>query len=173
MPDFRFQALSPSKLAGVLPFSRSTIQRALKRLVDEGILLYRTTTDTTQPTEYGFTHTATLDDYLAGSNPNKGVLEEMLENKGDKEIKPAQARIQQMGGSNPNTPGSKANVPGSNPNDYTILINPFGNDCLEKTVWKGTSPVFDSAMLFRHIHSSNRHRFNPSTIFSENRLGYN
>jgi hypothetical protein len=98
MPNYRFQALSASKLADVLPFSRSTIQRALKRLVDEGILLYRTTVDTTQPTEYCFTHAAALEDYLAGSNPNRGVLEEMLENKGDNKIKPAQARIQQMGG---------------------------------------------------------------------------
>jgi len=140
-PDFRLQALSASKLADILPFSRSTIQRALKRVVDAGILNWRTTTDTTQPTEYCFTHNEDLQEYLAGPNPNR--------------------------------PGSKANEPGSNPNDVTIFINPFGNDCLEKTVWKGTSPVFDSALLFRNIHSSNRHRFNHSTIFSENGLHYN
>lgn len=172
-PDFRLQALSASKLADILPFSRSTIQRALKRLVDAGILNWRTNTDTTQPTEYCFAHNEDLRGYLAGPNPNRPVLNEVPVNKGDYEFKPAQARIQQMGGSNPNKGGSKANEPGSNPNDVTILINPFENDCLEKTVWKGTSPVFDSALLFRNIHSSNRRRFNHSAIFSENGLRYN
>ena len=51
-PGYRFQALSASRLAEILPFSRSTIQRALKHLIDEGVLLFRTTTDTTQPTDY-------------------------------------------------------------------------------------------------------------------------
>lgn len=167
-PGYRFQALSASILAELLPFSRSTIQRALKRLVDEGKLLFRDNADTTRPTEYCFHHNEDLQVYLAGSNPNSPVLNEMPVNKGDCDFKPAQARIQQMGGSNPNRVGSKANEPGSNPNDVTILINPFENNRLEETLLKETSPVFDSVLLFTNSLSHHRHRFNHNAIFSQN-----
>jgi hypothetical protein len=234
MPNFRCQALSASALADILPFSRSTIQRALKRLVDEGVLLYRKTPDTTQPTEYCFAHTEDLDGYavgsdpnrpvfaeleegwvkserdcvvneevadlgstvknvgvvvelpaneqdttiksqktLAGSNPNGGVFAQLIVNPMLTEIKPAQARIQQMGGSNPNIPGSNPNELGSNPNDYTILINPlenpFGKDCLERCDLLETRKF-----AVHHIHSlSDQHRIDHNAIASQNRLHYN
>jgi predicted transcriptional regulator len=173
VPGFRFKALSASRLAQILPFSRSTIQRALKLLVDEGVLLYRTTTDTTLPTEYCFAQPENLESHLAGSNSNSVVLDELLENKGECEIKPAQARIQQMVGSNANRLGSKANETGSNPNDVTIFINPFGNNPLKETV-KRNNAVFDSRCCFEHSlssHSPSVIKNNP--ISSAKELHYN
>jgi hypothetical protein len=80
-PHFRLQSLSASSLAVILPFSRSTIQRALKLLVEEGVLLYCTTPDTTQPTQYCFAHIQDLEQYAVGTGLGKPVLEELVENK--------------------------------------------------------------------------------------------
>jgi hypothetical protein len=131
---YRFQPLSPSALADILPFSRSTIQRALKTLVQAGILVYRTTPDTTKATEYCFADPDDLKDYLAGPESNSSVFEELVDNEENTKAKPAQARIQQMGGSDQNKPGANPNELGSKANDITSLEIPFKNDCLEKTV---------------------------------------
>jgi DNA-binding transcriptional regulator YhcF (GntR family) len=222
MPHFRFQALSASGLAAILPFSRSTIQRALKSLVEEGVLLYRTTTDTTLATEYCFAHTEDLEEYAAGSGATSTMFEELaevednakpcctvrngtfhaepIENEEDThekaqktgagpnpnrpqiaelpvnpiltKIKPAQARIQQMVGSNPNKAGSKANELGSNPNDYTILINPlerlFEKDSLKRCDLLETRKFADDRIL----SLSDSHKVNHSTILSQKPLDY-
>lgn len=222
LPHFHCQALSASALAAILPFSRSTIQRALKSLVDDGVLLYRKTQDTTQATEYCFAHTEDLDQYAVGSNTPRHVLEELedeadprpqstvknvglvvgtLANEEDTEIKPhkmiagsnpnrvdfaelpvnpiltdnkpAQARIQQMVGSNPNKPGSNPNELGSKPNDYTILINslekPFEKDCLKRCDLLETRKI-----AFSDIHSlSDQQNVNDIAISSKNGLNNN
>jgi hypothetical protein len=159
LPNYRFQPLSSSSLASVLPFSRSTIQRALKLLVDEGVLIWRTTADTTQPTDYCFANMADLDEYLAGSNPNSSVLDELPENMEVMKIQPAPARIQQMGGSEANKPGANPNEAGSKANDVTTLIDLFGNDCLKETVEKNDSAspssFFPTHTLSNHSHEGN------------------
>ena len=118
-PNYRCHPMSPAKLAEIQPFSRSTIQRALKHLVEDKVLLNRSTTDTRLATEYCFAEREELEDNLAGSKANKVFYDNALVYQGDYEILPAQTRIPNMAGSIPDLAGSIANMAGSNPNDNT------------------------------------------------------
>ena len=154
-PNYRCHPLSPAKLSTILPFSRSTIQRALKRLAeDEGVLLYRRTPDTSLATEYSFAVFEDMEDYLAGPTTNRAVLEDVPVNKEDSKILPAQTQIQHLPSSNPNKTGSDPNMSVSNPNDYTMLIDYCLKDpCLEEDCLKRNEPVFDQARCFKHTHT--------------------
>ena len=118
-PNYRCHPMSPAKLAEIQPFSRSAIQRALKNLVEDKVLLNRSTTDTRLATEYCFADLDEMQECLAGSKANMVFFDDTCVFKEDYEILPAQTQIPNMAGSNPDLAGSIANMAGSNPNDNT------------------------------------------------------
>jgi hypothetical protein len=60
-----------------------------------------------------------MQECLAGSKANMVFFDDTCVFKEDYEILPAQTRIPNMAGSNPDLAGSIANMAGSNPNDNT------------------------------------------------------
>jgi hypothetical protein len=155
-PYYRCHPLSPAKLATIWPFSRSTVQRALKKLVDDDRILFfrRDGTDTRKATEYGFRVKEELEEHLSSPNTNRALFDVSSIDKGDCEILPAHTRIQKMVGSNPNPTIPNPNMTGSDPNDYTILIdNCLKDPCLKEVCLKTMPPVFDSATFFNTLTS--------------------
>jgi DNA-binding transcriptional regulator YhcF (GntR family) len=157
-PYYRCHPMSPTELATILPFSRSTIQRALNKLVNEDVVLLtrRDAHDTRKPIEYSFAEYEDVKEHLASPNTKKVVFDVSCMNKEDNEILPVQTQNQILAGSNPNSTIPNTNMTSSNPNDYTILIdNCLKDPCLKEVCLKRMPPVFDSATFVNSLTSGN------------------
>lgn len=145
-PDYQFHQVSALKLAEHIPFSRSTIQRALDNLVAKRILVTRKPEDQRKPAEYAFAGSLEnvspcSDLNTRGSNLNE--VEQVPKSEYDR-LKSEQSSTENITGSNLNIigstetiGGSKLNITGSNLNDITILVdNHLKDPCLKEACLK-------------------------------------
>jgi DNA-binding MarR family transcriptional regulator len=148
-PDYQYHKLSPQDLAKHLPYTKSTIQRALKHLADSDarVLRVRRPVDGRGAFEYAFADQTKLQLYgtaqttscpnpdmsspvLDGSNANPDMVGSNLE----------------LGDSNPDMGGSERDMAGAKLDDNTILIdNSLKAFCLKEGSLKEES--FQSACV--------------------------
>jgi hypothetical protein len=121
--------MSPTELADVLPYSRATIQRKLKDLVEaDGELVSETDLDGRNPSKYGFIGEVAYSEELGGFVANT------CKNANETTERLPQTRIGNIEGAKPDLYASTSNKEGANPDNYTTLIdNP-----LKETVGKNT-----------------------------------
>jgi len=138
-PGYTWHQILPGELTKHLPFSKSTIQRALRMLVDKKVLRCKTKPGKGQTAKYALVDEKRLteqgqggskSDMLldeGGSNPDR-VSSENEEEGGSKPdmgggSNPDRGRSKSdMPGSKPDMGGSFSDMGGSNPDNNTILI---------------------------------------------------
>ena len=117
-PNNSLHPMSPTELADVLPFSRATIQRKLKELVEaDGELVSVTALDGRDPSRYGFADDVEWNEDFATFRAKTFVIPSKTDER------PPQPRINNLAGSEPNQSASSPNAEGSNPDNYTTLVD--------------------------------------------------
>jgi len=160
-PTYQYHAMSPDKLATVLPYSESAIKRALKALTSgwAGILVARRPVDGRGASEYGFADEGQVSKYGDGSASTGSNLNEQNPNPNM-----AGSNVN-MGGSNTDLAGPFVNMAGPNVNNNTILIdNQLKTLCLEDKELK--TKDFQSACVSDSFSSASSDQNKASTSTS-------
>ena len=148
-PDYQYHKLSPQDLAKHLPYTKSTIHRALKHLTEEGVgvLLFRRPEDGRGAFEYAFADQTRQNDYGTAkttSDPNPDMGSPILDGA-NANLDMGDANLD-LSCSNPDMGGSKLDMDGANLDNYTILIdNSLKDLCLKEGNLKERS--FQSASV--------------------------
>jgi predicted transcriptional regulator len=115
----------PGVMTEHLPFSKSTIQRALRMLVEEGVLRCKTKLGKGQTAKYSLVDEKRLKEAEGGGS--KSVMTPVSEGAG------SGSKPDMGGGSNSDMGGSKPDMGGSNPDNNTTLIEtPLKEPCLKE-----------------------------------------
>jgi hypothetical protein len=161
-PDYQFHEMSPHNLATVLPYSESTLKRALKHLTDEdvGVLIARRPSDGRCASEYRFADKNLLQ--LLGPDQNAGGSDQ----DSQKPCLNMGGTYLDMSGPKANNAGPETNVSGPELDNNTILIdNHFEDTCLEDK--KLITKKFESASVpetFSLSNGSNQDRVSTATL---------
>ncbi len=156
-PSYHRHKLSPQALAKHLPYTKSTIQRALKRLTetDPKVLLVYPASTGRGALEYSFADKGQLtddSDAKISTCPNPDVSSSNLDRSNANPD--MSSPILDMSGSNPDMSGSKLDMTGANLDNNTILIE----TCLKASHLKEGSlkegSFKDASVPFRHTLSS-------------------
>ena len=161
-PDYQFHEMSPHNLATVLPYSESTLKRALKHLTDEdvGVLIARRPSDGRCASEYRFADKNLLQ--LLGPDQNAGGSDQ----DSQKPCLNMGGTYLDMSGPKANNAGPETNVCGPKLDNNTILIdNHFEDTCLEDR--KLITKKFESESVsetFSQDNGSNQDRVSTTTL---------
>jgi hypothetical protein len=146
-PGYNLHAMSPTELADCLPFSRATIQRKLKELVEKDRELVSVTPlDGRDPAQYGFLDEVKLRfDFGIAGPKNCGKAKETAN-------QPPHFGTVKIASSKPNPCASTPNTEGPELNDNTTLIDNSLKETLGKDLLKRPEPVLrpGSASSFSH-----------------------
>jgi hypothetical protein len=161
-PDCQYHEMSPHDLATVLPYSESTIKRALKHLTSTGVgvLISRRPADGRCASEYCFADETQLQNYGGDENIASS-------NQDDKNayLNMGQTNLN-MSVSKADNSGPEANVSGPKANDYTI----FEKECLKENSLEKENLKernFQSASVpetFSLSNGSNQDRVSTATL---------
>jgi hypothetical protein len=151
-PQYTWHQILPGELVEHLPFSKSTMQRALRTLVTEKVLKIKATPEKGETAEYALVDESRLKDSEEGG-PNPDMRSGSISDEGGSKS--------DMPGSKPDMGGSFSDMGGSNPDNNTILIDPHLEEpCLKEPgyVEPGlpnpvtTTPKTDKLKAVKDVH---------------------
>ena len=161
-PNRIYHPASAQKLSQILPFSRSSIQRALDSLVNQRVLVMRVPEDRRKPNEYALASLVELQNTCPNTNKlaqSVFVSEQQPKNDGYPKAK-MPGPTTNTGGPDTNMGSPNANTGGPTTNNITYLKDIYCEDyhlkdiCLKEDRFKAASQVGASSAHIDFVDSS-------------------